>query len=240
VLKKRGAIVETCDNGASAILAVAAKQFDVVLMDIHMPGMDGFEAVRRIRADTLSSYATVPIVAVTAHALPGDRSRCLAMGMDEYVAKPFRAEVLIATIISAVSKRREPIGEVKPQIALADASITAVPSMSDSSEQFSKARAYVGGNEETFRRVASRLLVQLPQVVQEIRVGQDAAKIQAMVHRLSGSWSLFVDPPGQSLPAQIEQHLSTRGLDPLGALMCKNLSDEIEKLDRALRRTLAL
>jgi signal transduction histidine kinase/CheY-like chemotaxis protein len=240
VLRKRGARVETCDNGASAILAVAAKPFDVVLMDIHMPGIDGFEAVRRIRADALSSYATVPIVAVTAHALPGDRSRCLAMGMDEYVAKPFRAEVLVATIISAVSKRRESIGDINPQLALQNAAVRDVPSESDFSLQFSRARAYVGGNEETFRKVASRLLVQLPLVVQEIRVGQDAAKMQAVVHRLSGSWSLFVEPPGQSLPTQIEQHLSTRGLDPDGALMCKSLSDEIEKLERGLRQAVEL
>jgi two-component system, sensor histidine kinase and response regulator len=96
MLVKRGHQVDVVSNGREAVDAVAARSYDVVLMDIQMPEMDGFEATERIRA--LPRGRAVPIIALTAHALPGERERCLARGMSGYVAKPFKAHDLFAVI----------------------------------------------------------------------------------------------------------------------------------------------
>ncbi|HLJ17258.1 MAG TPA: response regulator, partial [Bryobacteraceae bacterium] len=72
--------------------------FDLVLMDVHMPEMDGFEATMAIRNEENGTDRRIPIIAMTAHALTGDRERCLAAGMDSYISKPIRALDLLALI----------------------------------------------------------------------------------------------------------------------------------------------
>jgi two-component system, sensor histidine kinase and response regulator len=82
----------TC--GESALQAIAGDEFDAVLMDVQMPGKDGFETTREIRAAEVASGVHLPIIALTAHSMRGDMERCLAAGMDDYVAKPIRAAEL--------------------------------------------------------------------------------------------------------------------------------------------------
>jgi signal transduction histidine kinase/CheY-like chemotaxis protein len=97
MLSKRGHTVHVVDDGQQACDAVFAEHFDVVLMDVQMPRMNGFEATAAIRARETDG-ARVPIVAMTAHAMAGDRERCLASGMDGYVTKPVNRETLIAEV----------------------------------------------------------------------------------------------------------------------------------------------
>lgn len=79
----------------SEALAVLKKQpFDLILKDPQMPGMDGYEATARIREDEQSTDTHIPIIAMTAHAMKGDRERCLAHGMDDYISKPVQAKNL--------------------------------------------------------------------------------------------------------------------------------------------------
>src|SRR5947209_7183165 len=96
MLLKRGHQVDVVSNGREAVDAVARERYDVVLMDIQMPEMDGFEATAKIRA--LPQGRTLPIIALTAHALSGERERCLERGMSGYVAKPFKAHDLFAAV----------------------------------------------------------------------------------------------------------------------------------------------
>ncbi|MDO3377233.1 response regulator [Geoalkalibacter halelectricus] len=89
LLTRMGLEVEAVDNGSVALDALAARPFDLVLMDVQMPGMDGLEATRRIRASSSPVVnSRIPIIALTAHALPGDRERCLQAGMNDYLSKP--------------------------------------------------------------------------------------------------------------------------------------------------------
>ena len=96
VLNRRGHEVEVATNGVQAVELTTRQTFDVVLMDLQMPDMDGFEATAAIRA--LPHGARTPIVALTAHALPADRDRCLAAGMDDYLAKPLDIRELVEVV----------------------------------------------------------------------------------------------------------------------------------------------
>jgi PAS domain S-box-containing protein len=98
LLEKRGYAVSVVKDGRAAVEAVKHERFDVVLMDIQMPDMDGFEATAAIRRHEQLTGVRVPIVALTAHALKGDDERCLAAGMDAYISKPIRQEDLYVTI----------------------------------------------------------------------------------------------------------------------------------------------
>ncbi len=107
VLEKRGHSVSIAGDGRAALAALEKEYFDVVLMDVQMPEMDGFEATAAIRAKEESTGRHIPIIAMTAHALKGDQERCLSAGMDGYVSKPIRTNELFVMIESVVGKYSE-------------------------------------------------------------------------------------------------------------------------------------
>ncbi len=116
MLKGIGCDVDIAGNGREAVELLLMNDYDVVLMDCQMPDMDGYQATGRIReleqagklrakGDSAPKLAPIPIIAVTAHAIAGDRERCLAAGMDDYLSKPFKHEQLIATMERWLPKR---------------------------------------------------------------------------------------------------------------------------------------
>ena len=98
LLEKHGHQVVAVEDGRQAVLALEVQKFDAALMDIQMPGMDGFEATAAIRALEKRTGGHLPIIALTAHAMKGDRERCLSAGMDAYVAKPIEVNDLLDTL----------------------------------------------------------------------------------------------------------------------------------------------
>jgi CheY-like chemotaxis protein len=98
LLEKRGHIVTVASNGREAVEALQREPFDVVLMDVQMPEMDGFEATAAIRGVEEVTGSHTFIVAMTAHAMKGDADRCLASGMDAYLSKPIRGPDLYALL----------------------------------------------------------------------------------------------------------------------------------------------
>jgi signal transduction histidine kinase/DNA-binding response OmpR family regulator len=95
ILQKEGHNVVVAGNGREALEKLSKSEFDVVLMDVQMPDMDGFEATAAIRKTEIVTKHHMPVIAMTAHAMTGDRERCLAAGMDDYVSKPIRASALL-------------------------------------------------------------------------------------------------------------------------------------------------
>jgi CheY-like chemotaxis protein len=112
LLTKRGYTVLTAVNGREALAAVTRDVFDIVLMDVQMPEMDGLEATAAIRKLETVTGTHVPIIALTAHAMKGDREICLAAGMDEYLSKPINAEQLFALVEAMTGAR----GTVSPVV----------------------------------------------------------------------------------------------------------------------------
>ncbi len=98
LLQKAGYSVDAVETGAQALQKVQGNQYNAVLMDVQMPEMDGFEATHQIREWEKSNDQHIPIIAMTAHAMPGDRERCLEAGMDDYVSKPLQPKVLFAAL----------------------------------------------------------------------------------------------------------------------------------------------
>jgi signal transduction histidine kinase/ActR/RegA family two-component response regulator len=104
MLEKLGHTVTLVSNGREALDSCGRTHFDVVLMDVQMPEMDGFEATSRIRESERNTGFHLPIVAMTAHAMVGDRDRCLAAGMDDYISKPIHAEALAGILTTLIAK----------------------------------------------------------------------------------------------------------------------------------------
>jgi signal transduction histidine kinase/CheY-like chemotaxis protein/HPt (histidine-containing phosphotransfer) domain-containing protein len=114
ILTKRGFDVEVAANGLESLAALQRDTFDLVLMDVQMPYMDGIEATRKIREDL--GLLHLPIVAMTAHAMTGDRERCIDAGMNDYVSKPVNPSTLVHTILRHIEQNRAQAG-ARPAVA---------------------------------------------------------------------------------------------------------------------------
>jgi len=114
LIEKRGHVVTVVNNGRDALTALEKGSFDAVLMDVQMPEMDGFEATSEIRNKETGTGNHLPIIAMTAHSMTGDRERCLAAGMDSYVSKPVRPEELFKEIYACA----QPLGPERASVAL--------------------------------------------------------------------------------------------------------------------------
>ena len=98
MLENLGCKVDVAENGREAVDMAQRYFYEIMFLDCQMPGMDGFEATERIRANQAKSGAFIPIVAMTANAMGGDREKCLAVGMDDFLAKPVTEEQLGAMV----------------------------------------------------------------------------------------------------------------------------------------------
>jgi CheY-like chemotaxis protein len=105
LLEKRGFHITIVGDGNQALAAIDRQRFDLVLMDIQMPAMDGLEATQSIRSKEAATGKHLPIIALTAHAMKGDRERCIAAGMDAYISKPIRSKELFDTIETLLTGR---------------------------------------------------------------------------------------------------------------------------------------
>jgi CheY-like chemotaxis protein len=183
ILQKRGHEVAVAANGREALAALEKGRFDVVLMDLEMPEVGGFEATAALRAWEEESGGHVPVIALTAHAMKGDRERCLAAGMDGYVTKPILARELFAAIDAVLGGA--------PPAALA-ASGEGLPT----AEVFDAAEAlrHVGDDVGLLRDLAGMFEAEAPKMLAQVRAAveaKDAAKLQRAAHTLKGAVGTF-------------------------------------------------
>ena len=183
ILERRGYSVAIAENGAVALERWKKEPFDLILMDVQMPEMDGFEATARIRQGEQKTGRHIPIVAMTAHALKGDRERCLQAGMDGYVAKPIQREELFA----AIEKLTSPTGAESPvEAAPAPQSAAAeIPplNMDAALQRFEGDREFLLELWGEFLDYAAAEL----QVMHECRANGDAKRFERSAHSIKGA-----------------------------------------------------
>ncbi|MDN3521686.1 response regulator [Halomonas ramblicola] len=180
LLTQRGHDVELACNGVEALEAIAREAFDVVLMDIHMPVMDGLAATREIRRREAASGAHSRVVAMTASATREDRERCLAAGMDDYVTKPFRAAELYRAV------------EASPHEATLASLAPRSPAAGSSAPQldWEEALANLEGNRALLGEMVELFLTESPRLLDAIDAAIAAADAQALrqaAHTLKGA-----------------------------------------------------
>ena len=179
----RATIVE---NGQAAVSAISRNHFDIVLMDVQMPGMDGFEATEKIRELESATKKHVPIIAMTAHAMKGDRERCLAAGMDDYVPKPISSDTLFNAINALVPRPLESEAE-----SPADHSRTRVDEPVLDREALLKA---FDDDWEFLMEVVDMFVADYPQMMADIKqaiVEKDPSKLERTAHALKGMLGNF-------------------------------------------------
>ena len=186
-MESEGHTVFVANNGREAVTAAETDRFDLVLMDLQMPEMDGLEAAALIRASQRSGGRHLPIIAMTAHALEGDRERCLEAGMDGYTSKPINAEELFAAIESWA------FGPEEAAAPLADLAVSAA-SMVD----WPAALKAVRGDEHLLQTIVEVALGEVPRLVAEIHraaAAGDAQSLRLAAHTLKGSVRYFQAEP---------------------------------------------
>ncbi len=198
MLEMLGYHIHAVENGRLAVDAVARERFDVVLMDCQMPEMDGFTATRTIREQERSApdHPHVPIIALTANAMEGDRTRCLAAGMDDYLAKPFTM-VQLSGLLSQWLAKTQPAGGAPAATQPADPPDGPVePTVSPAVAEIDKTawdaiRALQRpGRPDILAKVLAAYLDDSRQLVEEIRTAvetQDADTLTKAAHRLKSS-----------------------------------------------------
>jgi PAS domain S-box-containing protein len=222
MLARWGCRVDVVDNGRAAVDAVAGGRYDVVLMDCHMPAMDGYEASRAIRRAEEAGRVHVPIVAMTANALEGDRERCLAAGMDDYVRKPVKPAELLAALVRWS----------RPALAAAREDEAADTPVLDSGPLFDAC----DGDRAVMREIETEFLNSAPAAFGRVTgavEADDAAALVAAAHNLKGSsWAIGAVAFGKVLQ-ELEDAGRSADLARAGELVLRART-EIERLREAL------
>jgi two-component system sensor histidine kinase/response regulator len=228
LLEARGHQVVVVNNGREAVEAVERDSFDLVLMDVQMPEMDGFEATAAIRQKEQTTGNHLHIVAMTAHAMKGDRERCLAAGMDAYLSKPIRSKALYETVESIAASARVDHHEL--------VEIVPAESITESIMDWNAAVDRVGGREDLLKQMVGLFFKEADKLIPALREAiaqQDMTKVRRVAHSIKGSASCFAASPAVAAA----QRLEFMGRD--GALIGADeayaaLDREIERLKLAL------
>ncbi|MDA1055074.1 MAG: response regulator [Planctomycetota bacterium] len=181
MLQRHGHRVRVANSGREAVQTTKQERFDLVLMDIQMPEMDGIEATATIRSRERSTGERLPIIAMTAHAMKGDREECLAAGMDGYVAKPIRATELFQAIAKVIRER------TSDRVAAQD-------EPNPSAVDWPKALEIVQGDRQLLAEITRTFLEECPRLVRELHTAlaeQDGTTFRRAAHTLRGSLRYF-------------------------------------------------
>jgi PAS domain S-box-containing protein len=212
LLEKAGHTVRVAGNGRQALQALERDRFDVVLMDVQMPELNGMEATGEIRQRERTTGAHVPIIALTAHAMKGDRERCLAAGMDGYVSKPIRDQELfeaIEHVLQAHSPTRLVRSSDEPMVPQPPARAASPQEERVMIEDFDRAAAleHCGGDPQLLSELIAMFLVEIPGWMGNLSEGLsagDAEKVKRTAHTIKGAVGTFGARPAQAAALRLE------------------------------------
>ncbi|WP_435022670.1 response regulator (plasmid) [Tundrisphaera sp. TA3] len=220
LLARNGHCVTIVGDGLQAMAALARERFDLVLMDIQMPEMDGFEAVAAIRESEIPGGRRQPIIALTAHAMKGDRERCLDSGFDGYVIKPVRSDLLFEAIDRLMA----------PSTAAIDPT-PAPPHRPVTVYDRAAALERTGGDEALLREIIGLFIDDCPRLLEEIESAIESdnpARLRRAAHTLKGTAGHF----GAEDIVDVAARLELAGHAP----SCRSSAPEVASLLAALDR----
>jgi two-component system sensor histidine kinase/response regulator len=221
ILSKRGHIVSVVPNGKMALEALDAQSFDVALMDVQMPEMDGFETTAAIRRKERMTGSHIPIIALTAHAMKGDRERCLEAGMDGYISKPIQAQELL---------------EITESFAGNSGAVDMTDDREDKVVDWKVALGRVDGDEVLLADLAKLFCEELPKMlsaVQEAVETKNPDELKQAVHALKGPVATFAAQPAFEAASNLERIAGSADLGSVEDAFAV-LVAEVERLRVAL------
>ena len=227
VLEKQGHSVTIVENGLKAVESYKTQSADLILMDIQMPEMDGFEATAEIRAHEQKTKQHIPIIAMTAHAMKGDRERCLAGGMDGYISKPVARDRLLSEIdriFRCAESKKEKEGNGLPT------------EISDSVFNHKNVLRQVDGDEGLLREIIGLHFAETSQLVSQIgdALGSaDCSTVKARAHTLKGSLALLCAQRAYEAASDLER-CAKSGAAPECEPYFVRLQEELRRLNVAL------
>jgi signal transduction histidine kinase/CheY-like chemotaxis protein len=242
LLKKDGHTVEAVNDGKEVLQALACQRFDVVLMDVQMPGIDGLQATAAIRHKEQDTGKHIPIIALTAHAMKGDRERCIEAGMDDYLAKPVDRKSLREVLLrwtppegseGARSNTAATRRSMAARAGAVDRNLTPQPGVTDQTEVFDvdALRGRVEQDLDLLAEMVELYLSNSPLLLEEVEsavAARDREKIARAAHTLKGMLtSMCADAS-----AETARHLETVGKNGDLARADQVLSALKNQLDR--------
>ena len=239
MLKKLGFTAHSVADGAQVLSALSERTYDLVLMDCQMPVMDGYEAARRIRALEKPGGKRIPVVAMTAYAMSGDRERCIQAGMDDYLAKPISIEALSAALASWLPHREGPGGtDESPRRS-------EPPAPREEAETCSKSAVWrkdellnrLLGDEEMTREILEAFLEDIPREMDSlaaaVAVG-NTPTVELLAHTIKGAAGNVGSEGLRSAAFEMESAAKKGDLSGAQALL-KSIRQEFEHLKAAIR-----
>lgn len=231
MLKSLGTVVDIAENGAEALEMVGRKGYDIVLMDLQMPVMDGMEAARLMRER--SELANVPIIAMTADAMKGVKEKVLEQGMNAYITKPFEPAQLYAVLNRFMKEQRT------AAVAEAAAAVE-LPAMPDELPglQLADALLRLRGNRTFYRGILQRFASDHANAVQDVReavAAQDYRQAELLVHTLKGVASNLGAADLAETSGELQACLMSEGRDPLARLL-----DELDERIAVVLRSIQI
>ena len=217
LLEKQGHAVTIAANGKRALEALKKDPYDLVLMDIQMPEMNGWEATKAIRENEKTTGEHIPIAAMTAHAMKGDEERCITAGMDDYLTKPIRIPELLAVVDRIVNRK-----------AVAKGMEGVVNSRFDLTAALDR----LEGDRELFDEMAHLFIAECPRAIEEIRqaiTATDAKALEHHAHSLKGSSANLGATTVSCAAAALEDCARSGNLERAGDLF-KSLERELDHL----------
>ncbi len=213
-LKRWGAAIDLAENGQTALEKIFKNQYDLILMDLQMPVMDGFETTTRIRE---ALQIKVPIIGCSAHSLAGERKKCLQIGMDDYIAKPYSEEELIETILK-YSERWSTSERVQKQ-ELSELVFDDFNSLLENLKERE--------GEEFVEAVMEHFIERTPSDIEAIQTALETKNLQVLVqksHLVAGSLGVFGFQNGLELSRSTEKSAKEGDIEQAGELANKLIS----------------
>ena len=208
LLGRRGYAVHSVGDGREAVDTYRSQHFDLILMDVQMPEMDGMRATAAIRQLEETTKEHIPIIAMTAHAMKGDREKCLAGGMDDYVSKPMKAQILYETIERVMAADSD-----------STASVVSIPEME---MDLSRAMDAVDGDTELLRELVEEFIEEIPKQMADLRdvlAEGDADQVERKAHSLKGAVGNFGAVTVFDLAYELENRGREHRLDGADAVL---------------------